>query len=641
MSPSLPSPNSETLGSATPGSANLDVAINHHQSGRLEEAEQLYRRILEVSPRDRDALHLLGVVAHQTGRDSEAIDLIRQSLELDCTEAKFHNSLGAAYQAQGNLAEALACYQRSVMLDMDYPEAHHNLGVVLLDQGRTTEAVTALRRAVWLKADYANAHNSLGTALRALGHLEEAAASIRRALQLREDFGEAHNNLGNTMKDLGRPADAIPCYERAVELLPDANRIRSNLLCALHYRTGITPRELATAHEAFERTFGDPVRAAWKPHDHSSDPNRRLRLGFVSPDLHRHPVGYFLIGLLEHLDREQAESICYSSSTTNDDLAARLRAAATTWRVVHNWSDERLADAIRADGIDILFDLSGHTGKNRLMVFARKPAPIQISWAGYVGTTGLKAIDYLLADEHEVPPAAESHHAERVLRMPDAYVCYEPPAYAPSVSPLPALEKGYVTFGSFNNPTKIGDPVVHAWSRILDRVPRSRLVLKYKGMQDPALAGRLAGLFSGHGIDPERVAFLGRSPHAELLAHYNDIDVALDPFPYNGGLTTLESLWMGVPVITCPGETFAGRHGLTHLSNLGSTATIARDPDEYVCVAAALANDLPELAAMRAGLRDRMASSPLCDGERFAANFLRVIRDAWREWTSQQATCAL
>ena len=623
--------------SSSPDIATLDIAIDHHQSGRLEEAEQLYRQVLEMSPRDRDALHLLGVVAHQTGRDNEAIGLIRQSLEIDCTEAKFHNSLGATYQAQGNLSEALACYQRSVMLDMDYPEAHHNLGVVLLDQGRTTEAVTALRRAVWLKADYANAHNSLGTALRALGQLEEAAASIRHALQLREDFGEAHNNLGNTLKDLGRSTDSIACYERAVELLPHANRIHSNLLCALQYRTGITPRELAAAHNAFDRTFGEPLRSAWRPHDNSPDPDRRLRLGFVSPDFHRHPVGYFLIGVLEHLDGEQAESICYSSSTTNDDLAARFRAAATNWRDSHSWSDERLEEEIRADGIDILFDLSGHTGKNRLIVFARKAAPIQVSWAGYVGTTGLKAMDYLLADRHEIPPSAEPHHAERVLRMPDAYVCYEPPAYAPPVSLLPALEKGYVTFGSFNNPTKIGDPVVQAWSRILDRVPRSRLVLKYKGMQDPALAGRLAGLFEGHGIDPNRVTFLDRSPHAELLVHYNDIDIALDPFPYNGGLTTLESLWMGVPVITSPGGTFAGRHGLTHLSNLGLTAMIARDVDEYVSVATSLAGDLPELASIRAGLRDRMASSPLCDGERFAANFLQVIRGAWREWASQQA----
>jgi predicted O-linked N-acetylglucosamine transferase (SPINDLY family) len=299
---------------------------------------------------------------------------------------------------------------------------------------------------------------------------------------------------------------------------------------------------------------------------------------------------------------------------------------------VHGWSDDRLAQAIREDKIDILFDLTGHTRDSRLLVFARKPAPIQISWAGYVGTTGLRTMDYVLADQYEVPPEAEPHYCERVLRMPDGYICYEPPSCAPPVSPLPALERGHVTFGSFNNQAKLGQQTVATWSRILHRMPESRLVLKYYAMSNSAVAGRLREMFAGHGIEPDRIDFLGTTSHAEQLERYRDIDIALDPFPYNGGLTTLEALWMGVPVVNCPGETFAGRHSLSHLSNVGLTTTIARDLNDYVDLAASLAADLPALARLREGLRDRMQSSPLCDGERFARNFERIMRGVWREW---------
>jgi predicted O-linked N-acetylglucosamine transferase (SPINDLY family) len=299
---------------------------------------------------------------------------------------------------------------------------------------------------------------------------------------------------------------------------------------------------------------------------------------------------------------------------------------------VPGWSDDRLARQIRSDRIDILFDLAGHSAGNRLLVFARKPAPIEVTWAGYVGTTGLVAMDYILADRYEIPPQSEMYYRERVLRMPDGYMCYDPPGYAPPVSPLPALEKGYVTFAGFHNPAKITPQVVEVWARILRRLPQARLVLKYRCLDDAATAGRLADLFAGRGIDKDRLEFLGYSAHNETLDQYQRVDVALDTFPYNGGLTTCEALWMGVPVVTCPGETFASRHSLSHLSNVGPTETIAADLDEYVELAVTLAGDLPRLAALRAGLRARMASSPLCDGKRFAENFAEVLRGAWRHW---------
>lgn len=620
--------------SSLPLEAQLDLAIEHHQAGRFDEAEQLYRDILLAAPHHRDALHLLGAVAHQTGRNAEAIQLIQRAITIDGSQSVFHNSLGSVYQSLGHLAAAAACYQQSVALDRNYPEGHNNLGMVLIDLGRHAEAATLLERAVQLRPEYANAHNNLGIALKLLGRFAEATAAFRRGLQSRDSFWEAHFQLGNILKDQGRVAEAIESYERVLEFEPHAVTTLNNLLCTLSYRESITLEELASAHARFDRVFGERYRGQTRPHDNDRNPDRPLRIGFVSPDLHRHPVGFFSVRMFEHLDRTQVEAFVYHDSLSSDDITGRIRAVASAWRDVHGWSDDRLAQSIRDDRIDILFDLAGHTRGSRLLVFARKPAPIQISWAGYVGTTGLQTMDYILADRHEVPPEAERHYCERVLRMPDGYVCYEPPACAPPVSPVPALRTGHVTFGSFNNQAKLGPRTIATWSRILHRVPGSRLVLKYYAMSNPAVAGRLREMFAGHGIEPGRIDFLGTTSHAEQMARYRDIDIALDPCPYNGGLTTLEALWMGVPVVTCPGETFAGRHSLSHLSNVGLTTTIARDLEDYVDLAASLADDLPTLARLRAGLRERMQSSPLCDGAGFARNFEPLMRDVWRKWAA-------
>ena len=335
-------------------------------------------------------------------------------------------------------------------------------------------------------------------------------------------------------------------------------------------------------------------------------------------------MGYFLVRVLEHLGKHH-ETICYSDLITKDDLTHRLQTAASLWRDVHGLTDDQLATRIEADQIDILFDLAGHTAHNRLLVFARKPAPIQVTWAGYVGTTGLKAMDYLLADHYHVPPGAEQHYQEQVLRMPDGYICYDPPAYAPSVGVLTALANGQVTFGCFNNPAKVTPQVIELWAKILHRLPQARLVLKYAGWNDGAVARRFTALFAEWGVDSNRVELLGNSPHVELLAEYNRIDIALDPFPYSGGLTTCEALWMGVPVITCPHATFASRHSFSHLSNVGLTQTIAGCIEQYVDIAVALAEDLQRLVSLRAGLRDRVAGSPLCDGERFARNLTAIL----------------
>jgi predicted O-linked N-acetylglucosamine transferase (SPINDLY family) len=538
-----------------------------------------------------------------------------------------HNNLGVALKNQGKLEEAAACYRRALELKPDYAEAHNNLGNALKNQGKLGGAIACYRRVLELRPDHAKAHNNLGLAAWDQGKLDEAAAYCRRALELKPDFAEAHNNLGNVLRNQGKLEEAVGCYRRALELKPDYVAAHSNLLLTLQYYAGVTPAALAEAHAEYDRRHAAPLRGTVAQPEKFRDRRGRLRLGFVSPDLGQHPVGLFLVSVLENLG---SETICYSDRNVEDDVTHRLQAAATQWRNVFGMSDQRLAQQIRADSVDILFDLAGHTARNRLLVFARRPAAIQITWAGYAGTTGLKEMDYLLADRYEVPPGAERHYREQVLRMPDSYVCYDPPAYASPVTRLPALERGQVTLGCFNNVAKVTPQVVEVWAKILRRLPEARLVLKYTGWNDRGVARRYAELFAAHGIDPGRLEFLGHSPHAELLAEYNRIDLALDPFPYSGGLTTCEALWMGVPVVTCPGETFASRHSLSHLCGVGLTETIAQDLDEYVERAVRWASDLPRLSVVRAGLRARMAASPLCDGKRFATNLLSILRDVWQ-----------
>jgi predicted O-linked N-acetylglucosamine transferase (SPINDLY family) len=600
---------------------------------KLEEAVASHRRALFLRPDLAEVHNNLGAVLKELGEIDQAIACHQCALRLKPDFAEAHNNLGTAFKERGRLDEALTCYRRALELKPDYPEAYANAGTVLKEQGKLSEAANFYERALHLKPTMAEVFNGLGAVLKEQGKHGAALVCHRRALDLDPTYADAYCNLGSLLWEQGNMEEAAACQRRALELRPQP-QAHSNLLLTLQYCPGITLADLATAHSKYEQIHAAQLVAVGHPHTNDRDSERRLRLGFVSPDFGQHPVGYFVMRPLEKLDRGACETFCYSDRITKDEITARLQVAAGNWRDINGVSDQALAQTVRDDRIDILFDLAGHTGKNRLLVFARKPAPIQVTWLGYAGTTGLTAIDYLLADECEVPRGAENHYVEKILRMPDGYICYDPPPYAPPVASLPAATNGYVTFGSFNNPAKITPRVLEVWAAVLRRVPYSRLVLKYRGIGDDSVASRIKDGLSTHGIDPSQIDCFGWSPHPLLLEEYNRVDLALDSFPYNGGLTTCEALWMGVPVVTCPGETFVSRHSLSHLTTVGLTQTIARDLDEYIELAVSLAADLPALANLRATLRQQMSASPLCNGQRFADNLLRLLRDAWRQWCS-------
>jgi protein O-GlcNAc transferase len=398
----------------------------------------------------------------------------------------------------------------------------------------------------------------------------------------------------------------------------------------LHYAETITPAQMLEAHRQWDAAYARRPASAAPPTPATSRLTDRLRIGFVGLDFSIGPTGFLALRGVESLDKAHCSVVCYCDRAWQDEYTARFRAAAGEWRDSIGLSDEELAAQVRRDGIDVLVDLGGHVGR-RLLAFARRPARLQVTWLGYVGTTGLAAMDGLLADRFHVREGEEAWYTEKVLRMPDGYACYGPPPDAPEVAALPALQTGQLTFGCFNNGAKYSPQTLDAWAAVLRRVPKSRLLLKYGGLDQPSVQNRIRGQLADRGIAGERIIMEGWSEHREFLARYHQVDLALDTQPYSGGLTTCEALWMGVPVITWPGQTFAGRHSTSHMANAGYGQFVADDMAGYVELAAEWASRIDELAAIRAAMREQMSRSRLCDGPTFARNLLALLRHAWEE----------
>ncbi len=609
------------------------AALAHHRADRPAEAEALYREILERLPDHPDTLHLLGVVVFQQGRPLEALELITHAVELEPDKTEFLYNLGEVLRSLGRRDDALAYCQRILELEPERADGYALQGMLLQELDRLDEAAVSYRQALALSPDDPGLHNNLGIVFQDAGELAEAEHCFRQALELDPDHINARTNLGNTLKEQGRVAEAVACYQALLEAWPEMDFVRSNLLFTGLALPGPGLPEIDAAARRWDELHGGPVSVFPAP----TGPARLPRLGFVSGDFRRHAVGYLTIAVLEALARAGHAFACYSNNLTDDALTERFRAAATWWRPVLGLSDDAVAAQIRADGIDILFDLSGHTAQNRLRVFARKPAPLQITWAGYGATTGLAAMDYWLADARQIPPEAEPWYREKIIRMPASYIAWEPPApdEAPPVGPLPAETNGYITFGSFNFLSKLSPEVVAVWSRILMRVPDARLLLKAGSFNCATVRERYRALFAGHGIGADRLEFAGGTSRAEHLAITGRTDIALDSFPYNGGLTTLETLWMGVPVITLPGATLCSRHSFGYLHTLGLTDHVAADSEHYVELAVALAAEQDRLAALRAGLRDRMRASPLCDADGFARELLATCGCLFAQYSTR------
>ena len=606
---------------------NLGNALN--EQGRLADAEISYRRALAIKPNYVEAYNNLGVTLQGQGRLTEAEAGYQRALAIKPDYAEAYNNLGNALKEQGRFADAEAGYRRALAIMPDYADAHYNLGITLQEQGRLTEAEADYRRALAIKPDYADAYINLGNALKEQGRLTEAEAAYGRALAIKPDFAEAHSNLGNILREQGRLKDAEAIYRRALAIRPDYVEVYSNLLFTLNCDNHYTPSYCLKEARRYGHLAADKTEYVFSSWQCEARPER-LRVGLVSGDLSNHAVGYFLEDLITHFDPARVELMAYPTHPGEDNLTARLKPCFAGWKPLSGRSDEVAARMIHADGIHVLLDLSGHTAYNRLPLFAWKPAPVQAAWLGYFATTGVTEMDYILVDEIGVPEKNREHFSEKVLYLPDTRLCYSVPKHEIAVAPSPALTHGYITFGCFQNLCKVTDSVLEVWGAVLTRLPEARLRFHSKQLDDKQFTERLQARLTDFGIGAHRIGMHGASARDEYLAAHSQVDLILDTFPYPGGATTCEALWMGVPTLTLVGNTLLSRQGASLLSAAGLHDWIAVDRESYIEKAVIFASDLSELAKRRATLRERVLLSPLFDAQRFARNFETTL---WKMWS--------
>jgi protein O-GlcNAc transferase len=649
-----------------PNLTDAQINLGHALSSqaRWKEAAAAYRVAL-LDRRELSSLHNdLGIALYNLGQLDDAIAAFKQAIQLQPDDAHAQNNLGNALFLKGELGQAIAAYRQAVETAPQLIDAKINLANALDQQGRPEEglklhlavaharpehapthdavgdahflqrrwdeAVNSYRQAAELDPDNPAAHARLGDALLAKMDLDAAAGAYRRAVALRPDFAEALNNLGVVLKEQGRLDEAIDCYDKALAIRPDDAAIDSNRVYFLSFHHAYDPPALASEQRRWNRLHAQPLKSSFEPHPNDRSPDRKLRIGYVSPDFKQHVVGQSILPLLSEHDHQAFEIYCYSAAAREDAFTDLLRPHANVWRNVASLSDVELANIIREDQIDILIDLSLHMAHNRLMVFARKPAPVQATYLGYCASTGLDAIDYRFSDPHLDPTETDlAIYSEETIRLPETYWCYRCAGPTPQPSPPPSERTGFITFGCLNNFAKISPPAMDLWAQILQAVPNSRLILHaYPGSHIDAAQQR----FAAAGISSDRLEFLPKQPWAQYVQTYNRIDIALDPFPWAGGITTCDALWMGVPIVTLSGDTAVGRGGRSILSNLALPELIARRPRQYVQTAISLSQSPQRLTDLRQTLRQRMLASPLMNARRFTRNVETACKQIWRRW---------
>jgi len=641
-----------------------DSALNHYHAARFPEARAALSQALVLLPSLAEALQLLAVVAF-AGKDyvpalrfidraigvdpgnsthyqnagpilkalrrfDDALLAIRRSVLIAPEVAGNYNNLGTLLHDSGKYSDAVACFDRARAIDANDPIVEYNAGGVFCDWGRLGQSAQRLQRALYLRPDYAEAYNRLGKVYRLERLLGAAARCHRCAVVLMPENPAPYANLAGICKLHAQSAQAITLYRRSLAIRPDSADTFSNMLFAMQYSDEQSSQDIASAHECYGERFEAPLRQAWSPHLNSRDADRPLKIGYVSADFNLHATSYFIEPVFAHHDAARFDIHCYSNSTVRDHVTDRMRASAGHWVACHSMSDDQLARQIREDCIDILVDLSGHTAGNRLLAFARKPAPIQLTWLGYFGPTGLASMDYRFTDACMDPVGNGGiHEAERPLRLPH-FAPFQPFVESPPLNRLPALASGTLTLASLNNLAKLNHRVVRLWARILAALPGARLMLCNIG--DVETRQRVTEIFASSGISPERLSLQPWLPVADYLALHHEIDLALDPFPYNGGATTSHSLWMGVPVVTLAGSRPVARIGASLMNRAKLPEFVVGSEEEYLACVLRVAGNLPVLEEIRLGLRDRLVSNADASAEAMTRAVERAYRDIWRAW---------
>ena len=611
--------------------AHYNLGITLNELSRLDEAEASYKQAIVLKPDYVDAHYNLGITLNELGRLDEAEACYKQAIALKPDYAEAYSNLGITLQELCRFDEAEASHNQAIALKPDYVDAHYNLGITLQELGRLDEAEVSFRQAIVLKPDYVDAHNNLGNTLQKLGRLDEAEACYKQAIGSQPDLAEAHLNLGSTLHKLGRFDEAEVSLRQAIALKPDYVDAWDNLLFMLNYKPRLSSAELYREYEAYGTFVSSKTVRRFDHSNRLSTAGRRIRVGYSSPDFRDHACQSFMEPMFREHDRDQFELFAYSNTKNTDHHTERFKSYFDQWIDVSQLSDEAMAERIYNDGIDILVDMAGHTSGNRLVVFAMRPAPIQVGSAiGYIYTTGLKEMDYFIGDKNLTPEGSEPYFSEELFRVPGPPFVYEPPRdTTPDVSDLPALRKGYVTFGSLTRTSRLNDPLLAVWKKILDRVPGSRLRLDQKPFAAEGMRELFRQRLEGLGIPRERVELTCSQPH--WLA-YQDIDITLDCWPHNAGTTMIESLWMGVPVLSKVDRPSMGCLGASMLKPLGLEDWVVEDEAAYIEKAVDYASDLTALSKLRGDLRQRLEKNSLLD----AAACTQKVEDAYRQMLAKR-----
>lgn len=613
-----------------------ELGLARAEAGSREAAEKAFRKALALQPGYWEAHNNLGLLLHRLARSEEAAESLRRARELEPRSAEPLRNLGLVLRAQGRAGEAVKAYRAALDLNPGDPATLTNLGNALSDLSRNEEAIGCFRDAVAAAPGYADAYYNWGSLYVRLGQPREAADKFRAALAIDPRLAEAESGLASALHDLGWVEEAIEACRRALQLRPEDADTHSQLLFSLLHSSEASRRQVFDEHREWARRHAARYSSNPAGHGNLREPERRLRIGYVSGDFRHHSVAQFFEPVLAAHDRGGFEILCYDNLSHADETTERLRRSADRWCEIASLGDDTVADRVRADRIDILVDLSGHTKFNRLLVFARKPAPVQASWLGYLNTTGLDAIDYRITDGRASPEGLlDEFHSERLVRLPDSLWCYRAPPDCPDVSIPPAIREGKpVTFGTFSSLAKIGPRVIALWCALLERLPGTRLLVMGLGLE--SMRDEYLSRFSSAGIAPQRVELRGFQSFRDYLATHGAVDAILDTFPYTGGTTTCHALWMGVPVLSLVGDSAPSRGGASVLGTIGLDELLADTTEQYLDRACSLANNRERLASLRAGMRARMSASPLMDSARFTRHLEYAYRSMWRKWCQER-----
>jgi protein O-GlcNAc transferase len=610
------------LGEAHAGLAQVFLA-----QGELLASITSCEKALQLLPESADLHYYYANALLGLGRLEETTKHLHRALEIQPDWPQALSTLGVAFNQLGRLEEAEHCQRQAIALQPSFAAAYNNLGSVLLSREKWSESEDYLKQALALYPNYGSAYVNLGIALRAQGRLTEAADSLRQATTLSPKSAIAYLNLGFVLQNCRRLQEAAENFQAAVTLQPAAISAHNNLLLLLQYTSELTQEQWQKTLKAFNSSLVGHPRFSHK----RTSVNRCLRIGYVSADFRTHSCSWFFGALLANHNRAAFEIFCYANVQNPDDVTAQLQTESEHWHHIVGLSVASTAQLIYDHKIDILVDMSGHTSRNCLEVFARKPAPIQVSWLGFPGSTGLAEIDYRLSDIWLTPEDTPEYFTEKIWNLQRPVHCYTPLSNAPPVAPLPANRNGYLTFGSFNNLTKLTDETIALWASALCAVPNSRLVLKDLSTGDAGVQKGILDTFATHGISTGRITFLEQQAWIiDHLASYGAVDIALDTYPYNGATTTMEALWMGVPVISLVGNRTASRYGLSFLSGAGLQDLAVDSPEAYVKAALKLSNNLQDLSTLRMQLRQRIGQSPLCNGSDFARAVENAFSQMWK-----------